>query len=76
MNTNQKSVYETKALSILGTRTKAIRSELRNLPHELIDRGRRLSQARIYKAADVLALRKARWEKLDAELKEFKRLFK
>ena len=73
MNTNQKSVYETKALSILGTRTKAIRSELRNLPHELIDRGRRLSQARLYQTADVLALRKARWASVAAQIRQVKK---
>ena len=61
------TVFETKALSILGGGSKRIRTDLRQLPHELIDRGRR-SQARLYQVEEVLKLRRARSEKFRQEL--------
>jgi hypothetical protein len=73
MKQNSKEVYETTALGYLGGRTKAIRAELRQLPHEVIDRGRR-SQARLYQVEEVLALLKARSEKFRQELLALKKL--
>ena len=74
MNTNQTDIFETKAFSILGSRTKAIRADLRNLPYVVIDRGRRMSQARIYKTADVLELRKAHWASVAAGIAQVKKV--
>jgi hypothetical protein len=68
MKQNTKEVSETTALGYLGGRTKAIRADLRNLPHKIIDRGRRMSQARLYQVEDVLKLRRARSEKWQHEL--------
>jgi hypothetical protein len=68
MKQNSKEVYETTALGYLGGRTKAIRTALRQLPHKIIDRGRRMSQARLYNLEDVLKLRRARFEKFRQEL--------
>jgi hypothetical protein len=70
---SKNTVSETTALGYLGGRTKAIRSDLRNLPHEIIYRGRR-SQARLYQVADVLKLRRARSEKFRQELLALKTL--
>jgi hypothetical protein len=68
MKQNQKEVYETTALSYLGSRSQAIRSDLRQLPHKIIDRGRRMTTARLYNVEDVLKLRRARSEKFRQEL--------
>ncbi len=74
MNTNQTDIFETKALSILGGGSKRNRTDLRNLPHEVIDRGRRMSQARLYRIADVLALRKAHYAKWKEEIAQLKKV--
>jgi hypothetical protein len=73
MKQNSKEVYETTALGYLGGRTKAIRTDLRQLPHELIDRGR-ATAARRYQVDDVLKLRRARSEKFRQELALLKEL--
>jgi hypothetical protein len=73
MKQNSKEVYETTALGYLGGRTKAIRSDLRELPHEIIYRGR-ATAARRYQVDDVLALLKARSEKFRQELLALKKL--
>jgi hypothetical protein len=70
------TVFETKALSILGGGSKRNRTELRQLPHEVIDRGRRMSQARLYNVEDVSALLRARSERLKQELALLKQLDK
>jgi hypothetical protein len=59
MKQNSKEVYETTALGYLGGRTKAIRAELRQLPHQV---------------EEVLALLKARSEKFRQELLALKKL--
>jgi hypothetical protein len=73
MKPNSKhTVFETTALGYLGGRTKAIRTDLRQLPHELIDRGRRMTAARLYQLEDVLALLRARSQKWKDELARLK----
>jgi hypothetical protein len=75
MKQNSKNtVFETTALGYLGGRTRAIRFDLRQLPHKIIDRGRRMSQARLYQVDDVLKLRRARSEKFCQELLALKKL--
>jgi hypothetical protein len=74
MKQNSKhTVFETTALSYLGSRSKAIRTDLRELPHEIIDRGR-ATAARRYHVDDVMALLKARSEKFRQELLALKKL--
>jgi DNA repair protein RadC len=73
MKQNSKEVYETTALGYLGGRTRAVRTALRELPHEIIDRGRR-SQARLYQVANVMALLRSRSEKFRQELLALKEL--
>jgi hypothetical protein len=74
MKQNSKhTVFETTALGYLGGRTRAIRTALRELPHELIDRGR-ATAARRYQVDDVLKLRRARSEKFRQELALLKEL--
>ena len=70
---SKNTVCESTALGYLGSRTKAIRSDLRELPHELIDRGRARA-ARRYRVEDVLKLRRARSEKFRQELALLKEL--
>lgn len=77
MKPNPKNtVFETKALSYLGSFTKNNRAELRKLPHQVIDRGRRMSQARLYQLDDVLGLLRARSQKWKQELLALKKLDK
>jgi hypothetical protein len=74
MKQNSKhTVFETTALGYLGGRTKAIRTDLRQLPHEIIYRGR-ATAARRYRVEDVLKLRRARSEKFRQELLALKKL--
>ncbi len=74
MNTNQSKVFETTALGYLGGGSKRNRTDLRNLPHEVIDRGRRMAPARLYVVEDVLALRKAHWAKWKEEIAQLKKV--
>jgi hypothetical protein len=73
MNTNQIKVFETQALRCLGGSCKRNRTDLRKLPHEIIDRGRRMSQARLYKVEDVLKLRRAHFAQWSEEIKRAKK---
>lgn len=73
---SKNTVFETKALSYLGSFTKNNRAELRKLPHQVIDRGRRMSQARLYQLDDVLGLLRARSQKWKQELLALKKLDK
>jgi hypothetical protein len=59
-----------------GGRSKANRTNLRQLPHEVIDRGRRMAAARRFKIEDVLALLRARSEKWQQELALLKKFDK
>jgi hypothetical protein len=75
MKQNQKEVYETTALRYLGGGSKANRTDLRQLPHEIINRGR-ATTARRYQLEDVLALLRARSERFKQELALLKKLDK
>lgn len=72
MNINQTHIFENNALRCLGGQSKRNRTELRQLPHVIIDRGRRMTQARLYKIEDVLSLRKAHFAKWKAETEQIK----
>ena len=75
MTTNQTHIFENNALRCLGGLSKRNRTDLRQLPHVVIDRGRRMAPARIYKTADVLALRKAHFSRWKAEIEQIKQSF-
>ena len=73
MKPNSKNtIYEIHALRCLGGQSKRNRADLRNLPHEVIDRGRRMTPARLYNVADVLALRTAHFARWKAETEQIK----
>ncbi|MCE2960846.1 MAG: hypothetical protein ACK46A_00495 [Akkermansiaceae bacterium] len=73
MKPNSKNtIYEIHALRCLGGGSKRNRADLRNLPHEVIDRGRRMAPARLYKIEDVLSLRKAHFANWKDELARLK----
>ena len=71
MNTNQTHIFENNALRCLGGQSKRNRTDLRKLPHEVINRGRKMTPARLYKVADVLALRTAHFARWKAETEQF-----
>ncbi len=70
---SKNTVCESTALGYLGGRTRAVRTALRELPHEIIDRGR-ATAARRYRVEDILKLRQARSEKFRQELALLKEL--
>lgn len=70
------TIFELNALRCLGGLSKRNRTDLRQLPHVVIDRGRRMAQARLYVVEDVLALRKAHFAKWKAEIEQIKQSFK
>lgn len=73
MKPNSKNtIYEIHALRCLGGFSNRNRTDLRSLPHLVIDRGRRMAPARLYKIADVLSLRQAHFAKWKDEIDRIK----
>ena len=73
MKQNSTYIFETQALRYLGGRSKANRTDLRQVPHEIINRGR-ATTARRYQLEDVLSLLRARLKKWQQELLTLKKL--